>query len=235
VKEDVFRTYDERLEDGEWIEKIHLVAKKGETVIESKCNMPSISEQVITNHLLNQIGLLKFNSKSWQKLKGQIFADESKEFIDLEIKTLRSEQAKLETERKVAYKDWKEGNIDDALYQSLQDESKSRLDEIKTTLAELSADSESYEDTLGKSIKIIDAMKGFKAKWEKADDEKRNLIVKLITIKIFVDTQSGSEKSLKIMWTPEFNQLFELGIIEKSKDDGQFGGGFNGKNGLYII
>ena len=62
------------------------------------------------------------------------------------------------------------------------------------------------------------------------------MIVKLITIKILVDTQSEPERSLKIIWNEEFNQLFELGIIEKSKDDGQFGGGgsgwvggFNGK------
>lgn len=235
VKEDVIRTYDGQLKDGEWVEKKNRIAKKGEPVIESKCNAPSISEKEITDHLLEQIGLLKFNNKSWQNLKGQIFADESKEFIDFEIKTLRSEQTKLETESKVAWRDWHEKKIDDALYQSIREENKKRLDEIKATLAELSADSESYEDKLGKSIKIVEAMKSFRDKWEKADDEKRNLIVKLITIKIFVDTQSGSANSLKIVWTPEFNQLFELGIIEKSKDDGQFGGGFNGKNRLYTF
>jgi len=48
-----------------------------------------------------------------------------------------------------------------------------------------------------------------------------------------VDTQDEPERSLKIVWTEEFNQLFQLGIIEKSKDDGQFGGGSGGSNNLF--
>ena len=48
-----------------------------------------------------------------------------------------------------------------------------------------------------------------------------------------MDTQDEPERSLKIVWTEEFNQLFQLGIIEKSKDDGQFGGGSGGSNNLF--
>lgn len=242
VKEDFYRTYDAQLKDGEWKEKKNRIARKGDIVLESKCRAPSLPEERITNYLLEQMSMLKFNSAVWKKLKGQLWADETKDFIDEEIQILRAERTKLEKERKAFAKAWAEGKLDDDLFNSLQGESKTRLTEIDQTLTELSAQSDDFEEKIGQSIKIIDALRTFKTKWQRAEDEKKNLIIKLVTIKIWVDTEATPENSLKIEWTPEFNQLFELGIIERVKDEGQYGGGgsapndhFNGKKINNII
>jgi hypothetical protein len=91
---------------------------------------------------------------------------------------------------------------------------------------ELESERRLYDEKIGRSIQIIDNLKGWKQKWEAASEDKKNEMLRLMTVKISTfshkDTINGKDyewKDLQIVWNEEFSDLFELGIFEQDKKD----------------
>ena len=60
-------------EDKTGKEKIYI--KKGTKVETGKCDMPYFLESEIERMLVDEIGLIKFNKKNWEKMKENLFKD----------------------------------------------------------------------------------------------------------------------------------------------------------------
>jgi seryl-tRNA synthetase len=157
-------------------------------------------------------------------MKAKLFKDETKEFLDYEIQTLRTELTKNDTRKDKLYKDYELGAITADFVGTRMKRIEERQDEIKLRLEELEAERKLYDEKIGKSIQIIDNLKSWRKKWDKASDEKKNEMLKLMTIKILAvhhKTEVGGKehewKDLQIVWNEEFGSLFELGVFEKAK------------------
>jgi len=213
IKEDI--TY----EDSSGEEKI--LIKKGTAVETRKCDMPYFSESEVETMLMDKLGIIKFNKKHWQEMKENLFKDETKEFLDYEIRSLRSEMTKNEIRLDELYDDYKKEVIDTEFFKTRSEAIRTRQKEAKERLNELEEDREMYDEKIGKAIKILDALKNWEAIWKKVDTEKKKHLVDLMTIKIFTSYdkkqfrgRTYENKQLIITYTPEVEELFMLGLLE---------------------
>jgi len=216
VKEDI--TYWEDEHDKR-VQKIWL--KKGTELEARKCDHPSFSEKEIEDILMSKVSMIKFNQKHWQEVKDALFQDENKEFLDYEIRNLRSEMTKNETKLDEFYSDYKKGIIDEEYCSSRSKEVRERQQEIKERLEELEEERELYDERIGKAIATLDGIKNWDEVIEKADKNKKDQILRLLTTKIFTSYAKvkvrGAEreyKDLQIVWNNEVRELYELGILE---------------------
>lgn len=108
---DYICSYDKKKKLADWKIKKETWLKKGTKVEKKKCGMPYFMETEIERILLDNIDLIKFNKKNWNELKSKLFKDETKEFLDYEIQSLRSEQSKNETRMEKLYNDYDKGAI----------------------------------------------------------------------------------------------------------------------------
>lgn len=206
------------------------IPKKGITVghkVEAhKCDMPSFKEEEIEQMLIDKISLIKFNNKVWQKMKTKLFELEEgdKEFLDLEIRTLRSEQTKNEIQLDKMYEDYQNEVIDTDFFKSRSSKIRERQNEIKERLTELEEEREYYDKKIGTAIEVLDSFKNWEKIFKEASDEKRNQLLNFLTIKIstvYSKTEKRDKiyenKDLDIQLTPEVRELFDLGILEAAE------------------
>ncbi len=214
IKDDI--TYED---DRTGEKKIRI--KKGTAVETRKCDMPYFLESEVEDILMDEIGLIKFNKKIWEKAKKDLFADETKEFVDYEIRSLRSEMTTNESRLDGLYEDYKKEVIDIEFFKTRSEAIRTRQEEVKERLLELEDERETHDDKMGKGIEIIDSLKNWEQIWKKLDAEKKKHILNLMTIKISTAYmkreyrgKTYESKRLHITYQPEIEELFKLGLIE---------------------
>ncbi len=210
-------------EDKSGKEEIYI--KKGTKVETGKCDMPYFLESEIEEMLVNEIGVIKFNKKHWEKMKENLFKDDQKEFLDFEIKNLRSEMTKNEIRLDELYEDYKKEVIDEAFFTTRKQRVDDRQKEVKERLVEVEENREVYDLRMGKAIKILDGLKNWDQIWKEADADKKRSIVNLMAIKVLTfykkyqyKGKGYENKQLRIVFTPEIEGLFELGLLEADRE-----------------
>ena len=111
IKEDI--TYQET-----YTGEIKVSTKKGTKVEKRRCDMPYFLESEIEKTIMHELGVIKFNKKNWKKMKENLFKDEQKEFLDFEIRSIRSEMTKNEIRLDELNEDYKKEVIDEAFFTS---------------------------------------------------------------------------------------------------------------------
>lgn len=219
-------------EDRSGKEKIHI--KKGTKVETKKCNMPYFLESEIEKMIVDEIDVIKFNKKVWKKMKENLFKDEQKDFLDYEIRSLRIEMTKNEIRLDELYEDYKKEVIDAGFFTSRKERVDNRQKEAKERLVELEEDRELYDSKIGKAIKVLDSLKNWEQIWKEATPDKKRQLINLMTIKVITSYKKGEykgkayeNKGLRIVFTPEIEELFELGLLEADekmrKEDPNYG------------
>ncbi len=178
VKENVFFKKDEKTG------KNKIRFKEGTALTAHKCDMPSFNEAELERMVMKEISLIKFNRKHWEGIKRDLFKDETKEFLDFEIRELRSEMTNSEIKLDKMYDDYQKEIIDAELFKRKNKEIRERQAEVKERLAELEEEREAYDDRIGNAIEILDSFKNWEKIFKEATIEKKNHILRLLTIKI---------------------------------------------------
>jgi hypothetical protein len=196
--------------------------KEGTPLTAHRCNMPSFNEEELEKMVMAEIGLIKFNKKHWENIKKDLFKDETKEFLDFEIRELRSEATKNEIKLDNMYEDYQNEIIDADFFKSRSERIKERQTEVKERLAELEEEREAYDERIGTAIEILDSFKNWEKIFKEATIEKKNHILRLLTIKISTayetDILADKEvayKGLEVEFTSEVKELFQMGILER--------------------
>ena len=196
--------------------------KEGTTLTVHKCDMPSFNEAELSKMVMKEIGLIKFNKKHWEKIKKDLFKDETKEFLDFEIRELRSEATNNEIKLDRMYDDYQKEVIDADFFKSRSEKIRERQAEVKDRLAELKEERENFDDRIGNAIEILDSFKNWEKIFKEATIEKKNYILRLLTIKIFTSYENtilGNKeiayKGLEVEYTPEVRELFRMGLLER--------------------
>lgn len=217
VKDDISDWDEDLNKDRIWI-------KKGAKVEVRKCDMPTFWEDEISEILKEILSLIKYKKDHWKKVKEVVFKDDTKELIDFEIRNMREELTKSETRMNGLYEDYKNEIIDAEFFKKQSDEIRKRQNEIKERLVDLEEEREVYDESIRKSIEILDSLKNWDEIIEKADGKKRDELLKLLTIKICTSYEKSPGihdtdmiKDLKITFSPEIQKLFWLGLIEADK------------------
>lgn len=207
-------TYREDGEEKTWL-------KEGTPLETHTCKMPTFWESELEQMLMDEIRFIKFNKKAWAKVKEKIFHDDTKDFLDYEIRTLRTELTKNETRLDKLYNDYCKDVIDAEFFKSRSKKIRKRQSEVKERLAELEEDRESYDEQIGKAIQILDAFRNWEKIFKDIDSEKATSLLKLLTIKISTTLRDSPDyqdkkkiKALDITFTPEVRELFMLGLLE---------------------
>lgn len=207
-------TYREDGEEKTWL-------KRGTPLEVHTCEMPSFWESELEQMLMDEIRFIKFNKKAWAKVKEKIFHDETKDYLDYEIRILRTELTKNETRLDKMYDDYCKEVIDAEFFESRSKKIRKRQREIKERLSELEEDRETYDEQIGKAIKILDAFRNWEKIFKDIDSGKATSLLKLLTIKISTTLRDSPDrydkkkiKCLNITFTPEVRELFELGLLE---------------------
>ena len=195
--------------------------KEGAPLETHTCEMPSFWESELEEMLLDEIRFIKFNKKTWAKIKEKIFRDDTKDFLDYEIRTLRTEATKNETKLDRMYNDYCEEVIDADFFESRSKKIRKRQNEVKERLAELEEDRETYDEQIGKSIRILDSFRNWEKIFKDIDSGKATSLLKLLTIKISTTLRHSPArydetkiKALNITFTPEVEELFMIGLLE---------------------
>lgn len=221
--EDMIINQNIMYEDKSGKEKIHI--KKGTKVETGKCDMPYFLESEVEQMIVDEIDVIKFNKKVWKKMKENLFKDEQKEFLDFEIRSLRSEMTKNEIRLDELYEDYKKEVIDEGFFTSRKERVDNRQKEAKERLAELVEDREMHDEKIGKAIKVLDSLKNWEQIWKEATPDKKRQLINLMTIKISTGYSKGQykgkayeNKRLRIVYTPEIEELFEIGLLEAERE-----------------
>jgi len=171
--------------------------------------------------LMDEFSLIKFNSKHWKEVKKALFKDETKDFINCEIRMLRSEQTKNENALDKMYSDYCDEIINAKFFKTRSDKIHDRQQEVKDRLAELEEEKEHFDTRIGKSIEVLDAMENWNKILKNSSDEKKNHLIKLLTIKILTVHNKAEKngriyeyKGLEFTYSPEVRELFEIGLLE---------------------
>jgi DNA invertase Pin-like site-specific DNA recombinase len=195
--------------------------ENGEVVEGKYCDTPSFKEKEIEKMLMDEISLIKFNTEHWAKVKEDLFKDETKDFIISEIKMLRSEQTKNENALDKMYDDYCKEIINADFFKSRSEKIRERQQEIKDRLSELEEEREHFDKRIGKSIEVLDAMKNWSKILKNASDEKKNHLLRLLTIKISTihekvekNGKIHEHKGLEFTYSPEVQELIQIGILE---------------------
>ncbi len=185
------------------------------------CATPSFKEKELEQMLADEISFIKFNAKHWKKVKSEIFKDETKALIDTEVRILRLEQTNSEKALDKMYSDYCDKIIDGEFFKSKSEKIRDRQREIKDRLEELDEEKEHFDTRIGKSIEVLDGMKNWSEILKKSSDEKKNHLIKLLTIKISTIHDRVEKrgkvyeyKGLEFTYSPEVRELFEIGLLE---------------------
>lgn len=216
IKENVFFTKDEKTG------KSKIRFKEGTPLTAHKCDMPTFKEAELEKMVMKEIGLIKFNKRHWEEIKKDLFKDETKEFLDFEIRELRSEATNNEIKLDKMYDDYQKEIIDADFFKSRSKTIRERQAEVKERLAELEEERENFDDRIGNAIEILDSFKNWQKIFKEASVEKRNHILRLLTIKISTSCENtilGNKeialKGLEVEFTPEVRELFRMGLLER--------------------
>jgi len=216
-------------QDIKWIDEEgneRISQKKGTKVYNQKCTVSQIKEEDVKDVVESELGILHWNEASWKDLKGRLFKDETKDFIDFELRQLREEKSKNENKKDRLYEDYQAGVITGEFIRRKMGEIEARQKEIEVRLEELEEDRQCYDDKFGKQIEMLDRMKDFHKIWKKASYEKKVDILRLITVKILVNSKKVKKnnktlilKDIQIVYNDEIQELFDLGLMERIKQD----------------
>ncbi len=139
------------------------------------------------------------------------------------------------------YDDYCKEVIDADFFKSRSEKIQERQEEIKDRLSELEEERDYFDKKIGKSIEVLDAMKNWDKIFEKASDEKKNHLLRLLTIKISTVHNKAERngkvyeyRGLEFTYSPEVRELFEIGILEKDKEwhDSNSSGNWGQNNSL---
>ncbi len=188
-----------------------------------ECDMPNFPEQVIEDELLKNIGYLEFNNDVWKQMRKNLFEMDTKEMLTAERKTLHSERTKIETMEDRLYDDLVKGTIDESFYKRKNMEIRKRKEQVTERLEELEIEIEMWAEGTARIIDMVDAIKGFKEKFQKADDKTKQDMIKLMTERVVTHAYTGDSeridkklaKGVDFIWNDEFQALFDLGVIKK--------------------
>jgi DNA invertase Pin-like site-specific DNA recombinase len=213
IRESVY-TLDERGKKQLWL-------KAGTKVEEKRCATPSFKEKELEQMLMDEIGDIKFKASHWKRIRALIFQDDTKSRIDQEVQILRMEQTNSEKALNKSYDDFCDKIIDGEFFKSKSEEIRVRQREIKERLSELDEEREHFDAHIGRSIAVIDAMKNWGKILKSVDDEKKNQLIRLLTIKIStihnrVEKRGKvyERKGLEFTYSPEVRELFLIGLLE---------------------
>lgn len=234
VKQDEFSTYYFENERGHRIE-----------LDRQKCSLNGIPEAELEEQLLWEFGALKFSKRQWNKVKTAILKSPQRDEVRLQIQSLRAEYAKNETRLDVMYDDRIEGKISEDYWLSRKEKLEERQSEIEIKLEELEELKKFFDVKVQKSILALDALNDFGEKFKKADSKTRKKMTQLMVRNIFL-TGGGKDfdghkipYDLYIEWNDDFTELYELGLVEISKElDEKYklsGGISNSKNRLATL
>lgn len=214
-------------DDEEFVEGFveDLVLEKGTKVEKRTCNNMSLKEKEIEAMLLKDLYSLKYNEEKWQEMKRELVKNDDKEFLTYEISCLRSERTKNETELDKLYDDYSKESISEKYMKSKMAKIELRQEEIEVDLREKEEERKFLNNKIVKVIDIIDGLKDFKSKYKKSNKELRRKLLSLMTIEIYAKSKKidleGKQhhyKNLYIVWNDDFEELFDLGIIEKAEE-----------------
>ncbi len=201
--------------------------KDEETGEKTKCKMAMFSEPFVEEEVMRNIGLLEFDEEAWQDIKEQLFDFDTREILKAEK---RDVVAKINIQDKLVdtiLQDLADkGTISEAEFNKRMKKYQKSLASLNSRLEALDVELEMWTENVGQLIDIIDNIKNFKEKYEKADDRTRNQMIKLMTRKILARAYLGSNRRVKknhskyldFVWSDAFQTLFETGIVKKSKD-----------------
>ncbi|MEE9390677.1 MAG: hypothetical protein V3U91_05485 [Candidatus Aminicenantaceae bacterium] len=120
------------------------------------------------------------------------------------------------------YEDYQNEIIDADFFKSRSERIKERQAEVKERLSELEEEREAFDERIGNAIEILDSFKNWERIFKEATIEKKNHILRLLTIKISTayetDILANKEiayKGLEVEFTPEVRELFQIGILER--------------------
>jgi DNA invertase Pin-like site-specific DNA recombinase len=234
VKQDEFGTYYFETERGHKID-----------VERQKCSLNGIQEAELEEHLLWEFGALKFSKRQWNKVKTSILKSPQRDEIRLQIQSLRAEYAKNETRLDVMYDDKIEGKISEDYWLSRKEKLEERQSQIEIKLDELEELKKFYDVKVKQSILALDVLNDFGEKFKSADSKTRKKMTQLMVRNIFL-TGGGKDSAgykipydLYVEWNDDFTELYELGLVEISKElDEKYklsGGISNSKNRLAAL
>ena len=199
--------------------------KIGKKVERVKCNVSELHEKDLLEDILEDFEVLKWNEKEWQKVKSTLFKDETVKSLSLQLKTLREELTKNENRMDKIYDNIESGNYPEGFLQKKLNILDERNQEIKSELEELEDKRDNWDIKVQSQINILDKMKNWKGVWEKASNEKKIELLKLLTLRISISTKKVKKdgkfqilRNLDIVYNQAFEELFELGLIEKEKE-----------------
>jgi len=122
------------------------------------------------------------------------------------------------------YEDYRKEVIDTEFFKTRTERLRDRQKEVKARLNELEEDREMHDEKIGKAVEIIDSLKNWEAIFNKADREKKNHLVRLLTSKIstwYIKKEfrgkTYESKQVTINYEPEVEELLLLGILEEAK------------------
>jgi len=199
--------------------------KIGKKVEKVKCNVSELHEKDLLEDILEDFEVLKWNEKQWQKTKSTLFKDETVKSLSLQLKLMREELTKNENRMDKIYDNIESGNYPEGFLQKKLNTLDERNQEIKAELDELEDKRDNWDIKVKSQIDILDKMKNWKGVWEKANNEKRIEMLKLITLRILISTKKVKKdgkfqilRNVEIVYNQAFEELFELGLIEKAKE-----------------
>jgi hypothetical protein len=177
-----------------------------------------------SKELLWEFSALKFKKSVWNKMKTAIFNNPQRDQIRIELQSLRTEHTKNESKLETMYDDKTEGVITEKFWKTQNEKIEDRQSQIEERLEELEALKKFYDVKVKKSVLALDALENFGEKFKKADPRTRKEMVNLMVRKIFVigggkDSQGHKiPYDLYIEWNEDFAGLYELGLVELSKE-----------------
>ncbi len=189
-----------------------------------KCSVSQLKEEEVADIITSELEMLEWNEESWKQLKSTLFKSEDKDFIDFELKELRKEKTINEKKIDKLTEAYINDDLSADIIKAKQETLKARQEEITERLNELEDDRANYEERYGKTILILDSMRNFNSIWNKLSIRKKVNLLRLITVKILVNTKrvtiKGKVKILKdieVIYNKEFNELFNIGLMKRVK------------------
>lgn len=189
----------------------------------SDCPMPSFTEDLVESEILRNIGYLEFDEEVWKRLRKDLFEMDTKEMLSRERKVLNTEKTKVEGMEDRLYDDLVDNVVDKPFYTRKIKDVRDRREEIINRLEELEVELELWTEGVEKVVNMIDSLKDFKGKFQKANNTTKQHMIKLMTNRIIARSYTGPNpkvdrklsRTLEFEWNDEFSALFEMGIIKK--------------------
>lgn len=192
-----------------------------------KCNTGCIREDELGRLLTAEFGVIKFKKTEWNKVKNQLLKSkkESRNLIADELEMLRSEYSKNKTKQETLYDDKIEGTIPEKFFEEQMKKITDRQFEIEGRIKWLEDEQDFIDNKIQKAFGAIDTIDNFGKKFIDATPKIKKGMVDLMCSKIYLlggEKMPNSKKKfpyeLYVEWNDEFNELYEVGLIEMAEE-----------------